>query len=314
MGDCDLTYDFRELTGFIGKLDQGYEYVMGSRFKGYIEPGAMPKLHRYFGTPLTTLILNVLYGSHFSDIHCGMRAMTKEALVRINLESTSWQYASEMVLKSVKLGLKTAEIPIKFYKDRAGRLSHMKRSGFLEPWKAGWINLKVMLIYAPDYFLIVPGIFALTLGVALSAISDIAKPVQIGPIHLAIHSLLLGIFLIILGYSSFFVGLMSRVIYDFDQKKTRVFKKVFTYNKGVLSGIVMMLIGLASSIIFVVKAIKSHFMLELIVSKPLLFGLLVFVLGFQTFSYTLMLHMIINKNEAYAKRSQRAAILDKDRR
>ena len=80
MGDCDLTYDFRELKQFIEALDAGNDFVMGTRMKGYIEPGAMPRLHRYFGTPLTTWILNRMYGTRYSDIHCGMRAMTLDAL------------------------------------------------------------------------------------------------------------------------------------------------------------------------------------------------------------------------------------------
>src|SRR5438270_889746 len=82
------------------------DFVMGSRFKGYIEPGAMPALHQYFGTPVTTWVLNQMYGTRYSDIHCGMRAMTREALHRIQLESQSWEYASEMVLKAARLGLK----------------------------------------------------------------------------------------------------------------------------------------------------------------------------------------------------------------
>src|SRR5688572_23880363 len=105
MGDCDLTYDFRELADFVAKLDEGYEFVMGTRMKGSIEPGAMPALHRYFGTPLTTKILNFIYGSKYSDIHCGMRGMTLAALRKIDLQSTSWEYASEMVLKASVLGL-----------------------------------------------------------------------------------------------------------------------------------------------------------------------------------------------------------------
>ena len=100
LGDCDLTYDFREIAPFLDRLDQGYDFVMGNRFSGRIEPGAMPPLHRYFGTPLTTWILNRIYGSHYSDIHCGMRAITREALRDMALESQSWEYASEMVLKA----------------------------------------------------------------------------------------------------------------------------------------------------------------------------------------------------------------------
>src|SRR6266436_167180 len=131
MGDADCTYDFRQISGFVQRFREGYEYIMGSRFKGYIELGAMPALHRYFGTPLTTRILNLLYSTHFSDIHCGMRGITKNALIRIELESQSWQYASEMVLKSVCVGLRIAETPVRFLKDREGRSSHLKRNGWL---------------------------------------------------------------------------------------------------------------------------------------------------------------------------------------
>ena len=106
MGDADCTYDFRQIEPFIESFRSGHEYVMGSRFKGFIEPGAMPTLHRYFGTPITTWMLNFLYGSHFSDIHCGMRGITLAALRRMDLHSQSWEYASEMVLKSVRMNLR----------------------------------------------------------------------------------------------------------------------------------------------------------------------------------------------------------------
>src|SRR5664279_5259668 len=142
LGDADCTYDFRNLGPFMAKFRDGYEYVMGSRFRGYIEPGSMPALHRYFGTPFTTLLLNLLYGSRFSDIHCGMRGISLQALRRMDLQSQSWEYASEMVLKSVHMDLKTAEVPVRFYKDQEGRFSHHKRAGWFSPWHAGWINLK----------------------------------------------------------------------------------------------------------------------------------------------------------------------------
>ena len=129
MGDADCTYDFRELAPFVEGFRDGYEYVMGSRWKGSIEPGSMPALHRYFGTPFTTWILNRLYSSHFSDIHCGMRGITTDALERMNLQSQSWEYASEMVLKSVHMELRTTEVPVTFLKDRDGRVSHHKREG-----------------------------------------------------------------------------------------------------------------------------------------------------------------------------------------
>ena len=158
MGDADCTYDFRQLSPFIERFEQGYEFVMGSRYKGTIEAGSMPALHRYFGTPVTTMILNVLFSSHFSDIHCGMRGITRNALDRMKLQSQSWEYASEMVLKSVHMRLRTAEVPVTFLKDREGRVSHHKRLGWFSPFQAAWINLKAMFIYGADFFLLKPGL------------------------------------------------------------------------------------------------------------------------------------------------------------
>src|SRR5665213_2659304 len=138
LGDADLTYDFRETAPFVEKFREGYEYIMGSRFHGHIEDGAMPGLHRYFGTPLTNWILNLLYSADFSDIHCGMRGITREALIAMDIQSQSWEYASEMVLKSVQMDMARAEVPVRFLNDREGRLSHHKRAGWLCGWHAGW--------------------------------------------------------------------------------------------------------------------------------------------------------------------------------
>src|SRR5262249_29641573 len=156
-------------------------------------------LHRYFGTPLTTLILNWIYRSKFSDIQCGMRAMTLDALKRIDLQSSSWQYASEMVLKSSLLRLRTTEVPIKFYKDREGRESHLKRGGWFTPWRAGWINLKVMFIFAPDFFLFWPSLLMLVFGLGL-VVGLVHGPLEVGPIVFSLHWMLLGMALSTLGY------------------------------------------------------------------------------------------------------------------
>src|SRR5205807_1954994 len=111
--NADCTYDFRQLAPFVARFREGNEFVMGSRWKGSIEPGSMPPLHRYLGTPVTTWVLNVVYGSRFSDIHCGMRGITRSALERMGLQSQSWEYASEMVLKSVHMRLRTTEVPVR---------------------------------------------------------------------------------------------------------------------------------------------------------------------------------------------------------
>jgi glycosyltransferase involved in cell wall biosynthesis len=218
MGDADCTYDFREIEEFVAQFRAGYEFIMGSRFKGYIEPHSMPALHRYFGTPVTTKILNFLYGTHFSDIHCGMRGMTKEALERIELESQSWEYASEMVLKSVCLRLETVEVPVRFLKEPEGRVSHLKRNGWLEPWRAGWINLKAMFLYGTDFFLLRPGLALLAAGLAL-ALPVTFGPVSLGPVVLSINWMLLGLTLSVLGLQSFYLACIVQVLYHYSPER-----------------------------------------------------------------------------------------------
>ncbi len=295
MGDADLTYDFREIQLFIEKLNQGYEFVMGSRFKGYIEPGAMPKLHEHFGTPVTTWILNLIYGSHYSDIHCGMRGITLEALRKINLQSQSWEYASEMVLKAAKYRLKTTEVPVRFYKDREGRLSHHKRAGWFSPWLAGWINLKAMFIYAPDFFLYLPGILSLVFGFLLTT-SLLRGPYLIGPVALNLYWMLLGLTLTTVGYSALQLALLAKVYHDFDPGVTQRILKIFTYNRGTLAGILAMLVGFFLGFGLIYNWISHGLRLNEI-SHLGVFGLLLIIFGFQTFTFTLLLHMISQEKE-----------------
>ena len=186
MGDADCTYDFRLLEPFVEKFRQGYEYIMGSRFRGYIEPDSMPALHRYLGTPATTWVLNLLYSTRFSDVHCGMRGITRDALVRMNLSSQSWEYASEMVLKSVQMRLRTAEVPVRFLKDRNGRVSHHKRMGWFSPWQAAWINLRAMFVYGADFFVLRPGLAMLWMGVLLMP-AVMFGPISIGPVTFSLY-------------------------------------------------------------------------------------------------------------------------------
>jgi glycosyltransferase involved in cell wall biosynthesis len=290
MGDCDLTYDFREIGPFVEQLAEGNEFVMGSRFKGFIEPGAMPRLHRFFGTPLTTWILNRMYGAGFSDIHCGMRAMTADALRRIDLQSQSWEYASEMVIKAAKLRLRTSEVPVRFYRDRDGRESHHKRLGWWSPWAAGWRNLSVMLVYAPDFFLFWPGLVTLLVGLVLSGVL-VAGPVMIGELGLDLHFMLLGLALSMLGYSALQLGVLARVHYNFDERFTRRVMGAVTIGRGALAAAVLILAGLVLDAILLADWISNGFRLTGL-SYPGVLGLLLIVLGFQTFTFAILLQML----------------------
>src|SRR5712671_409881 len=242
MGDADLTYDFRELTPFVEAFRKGAEFVMGSRFRGSIEKGAMPALHRYFGTPLTTWILNRIYGSRYSDIHCGMRGLTRSALDRIDLKSQSWEYASEMVLKAARLRLVTAEVPVKFYKDREGRLSHHRRMGWISPWVAGWLNLKVMLVYTPDSFLLKPGIVLMAIGLLFS-LGLAGGPVMIGNIGFSLYWMLFGVTCTTLGYSSIQIGILARVMHRLRPLFVKRAQRFVTYDRGMLVAAVSVVLG-----------------------------------------------------------------------
>jgi Glycosyl transferase family 2 len=289
MGDADLTYDFRELKPFVEAFRKGAEFVMGSRFRGSIEKGAMPGLHRYFGTPFTTWILNRIYGSHYSDIHCGMRGLTRTALERIDLKSQSWEYASEMVLKAARLNLATAEVPVKFYKDREGRFSHHRRTGWLSPWIAGWLNLKVMLVYTPDSFLLKPGIALAVIG-ALIATALAAGPLVIGGVGFSLYWMLFGVTCVTLGYSSIQIGVLARVMHGLRPQSLRRLQKVFSYDRGMLLAGSCVLIGCGLLGILVYRYLHSQFLLFEI-SHPAIFGLLLIIVGFQTFCFTLLLEM-----------------------
>jgi glycosyltransferase involved in cell wall biosynthesis len=289
MGDADLTYDFRELAPFVEEFRKGAEFVMGSRFRGSIEKGAMPGLHRYFGTPFTTWILNRIYRSNYSDIHCGMRGLTRTALEKIDLKSQSWEYASEMVLKAARLGLVTAQVPVKFYKDREGRLSHHRRMGWLSPWIAGWLNLKVMLVYTPDSFLLKPGIALMAIGLLLS-LGLAGGPLLIGNIGFGLYWMLLGVTCTTLGYSSVQIGVLARVMHGLRPLFVKRAQNLVTYDRGMLVAAFAVALGTMLLGTLVYRYLNHGLRLQAI-SHPAILGFLLIILGFQTFCFTLLMEM-----------------------
>ncbi len=290
MGDADLTYDFREIAPFVEQFRKGCEFIMGSRFKGTIEKGAMPPLHRYFGTPLTTWILNRIYGSTFSDIHCGMRGVTREAFARIDLQSQSWEYASEMVLKAVRLKLNLTEVPVRFYKDRDGRVSHHRRASILSPWIAGWINLKVMLVYSPDTFLLRPGFVLFLFGTILS-LSLVGGPYSIGNVGFNLHWMLLGVTSATLGYSCVQIGLLARILHNLRPVLSSRIKRRWTYNLGVAVAGLLAIAGVALNGTLLWQYL-AHGLRLTELSYQGIFGLLLITIGFQTFCFTLLIEMV----------------------
>lgn len=126
MGDSDDSYNFEELDNFITKLNEGYDLVMGNRFSGKIEKGAMSFSHRYIGNPILSGIGKIIYKTNIGDFHCGLRAYKRDAILSLNLKSPGMEYASEMVVEAVKHNLKITEIPITLYKDGRTKKSHLR--------------------------------------------------------------------------------------------------------------------------------------------------------------------------------------------
>jgi len=242
LGDADCTYDFRELARFVEQWQAGSTFVMGSRFKGSIEDGAMPRLHRYFGTPVTTWMLNRIFGSRFSDIHCGMRGVDAEALRAMTISSPSWEYASEMIIKAVEMELPTSEVPIDFYADRGTRQSHMKRKGPLEPFRAGWRNVKAMLTFGAPYFLRRPGQVILALG-ALLFLGLALGPVDIGSLQFSATTQLVGAFLLLLGLQMILLATVAQVVTDYHGRRRLALAARFDLNRMLLTCSLTTLLG-----------------------------------------------------------------------
>src|SRR6185503_18494636 len=208
---------------------------------------------------------------------------------RIDLKSQSWEYASEMVLKAARLGLVTAEVPVRFYKDREGRVSHHRRMGWLSPWMAGWLNLKVMLVYTPDSFLLKPGLVLMAVGLLFS-FGLAGGPVMIGNIGFSLYWMLFGVTCTTLGYSSIQIGIIARVMHRLRPGFVRRMQKLVTYNRGMVIAIISVAVGVMLLGTLVYRYLNHGLRLEAI-SHPAILGLLLIILGFQTFCFTLLMEM-----------------------
>lgn len=299
MGDADCTYDFRDLKAFVDRFRQGYEFVMGSRWKGSIEPGSMPWLHQYVGTPVTTWLLNLVYASRFSDIHCGMRGISKDALERMSLQSQSWEYASEMVLKSVHMRLRTAEVPVRFLKDKEGRLSHHRRAGWFSPFYAAWINVRAMFVYGVEFFVLRPGALLFTVGLLLSLLLS-AGPEQVGRIHFSLYWMLLGVTLTVLGLQSFYLGCIAQVLHDYTGQARRRWLGIFPYTRTVLISAALFTVGLFLAALLLADYVRSGLALTHADRIPYLgvLGILLMMVSFMSFTFVLLLHATALRSES----------------
>jgi glycosyltransferase involved in cell wall biosynthesis len=249
MGDADDTYDFGTLGPFIEKLREGNDLVMGNRFKGGIQPGAMPKLHRYLGNPVLSGLGRLFFRSPCGDFHCGLRGFRKEAVMQMGLRTTGMEFASEMVVKATLHNLRIAEVPTTLAPDARNRAPHLRT------WRDGWRHLRFLLLYSPRWLFLYPGAGLMAIGIAAGAWLELG-PVTIGNVRLDIHSLLYAAAAVVVGFQAIIFAIFTKIfaitegLLPEDPKLKKVFRYV-TLEAGLALGMLILLLGVTGSVLAV---------------------------------------------------------------
>lgn len=245
MGDSDDSYDFLNLMPFVEKLREGYELVMGNRFKGGIEKGAMPPLHKYLGNPVLSFIGRVLYKSDIKDFHCGLRGYNRESILKLNLHTLGMEYASEMVVQATLHKLKITEVPTTLKKDGRDRPPHLRS------WSDGWRHLTFLLMHSPKWLFLFPGLILFTIGLILGSFI-IISPIIIKNITLDVNTLIYTSVSTIIGFQLILYYILTLKYAEKTKfiPSTTISKKLvkFTMNQGILIGAILFFIGLIGSI------------------------------------------------------------------
>jgi len=241
IADADDSYDWESLGDFVHKIEEGNDLVMGNRFRGGIEAGAMPWHHRYFGNPVLSFVARVVCRAPIGDFHCGMRAFTKSGFERMQLHTTGMEFASEMVISSARNGLKIAEIPTKLYPDKRTRPPHLRS------FRDGWRHLKFILSYAPDHLLLAPGLSLFLPGFLLMMLLA-AGPIRVDGFYVGAHFLALGCMLAMLGFNVLTLWLLGkRVVMRKHPRlsETRVgqFVQTLSLERQLITGALLVLSG-----------------------------------------------------------------------
>lgn len=248
MGDADDSYDFSNLMPYVEKLREGYDLVMGNRFKGGIADGAMPFLHKYLGNPVLSLVGKWFFKiDQVNDFHCGLRGFTKEAVKKMDLKTTGMEFASEMVVKAALFKMKIMEVPTTLSQDGRSRPPH------LNTWTDGWRHLRFLMLYSPRWLYFIPGVLLMTLGLILSILL-IPSEFQFQSITLDINTLVFANGFIIVGFQAVMfyyltkayalkVGLLPNIT-----KLSRFFENP-NLEKGLILGAIMLLVGLLLSFV-----------------------------------------------------------------
>jgi glycosyltransferase involved in cell wall biosynthesis len=298
MGDADDSYDFTAVRPLIEKLRNGYDLVLGNRFAGGIERGAMPWLHRWIGNPVLTWISRVFFQTPVGDMHCGLRAFRKDSYDTMHLRATGMEFASEMVIKASLRRMRIGEVPVTLRPDGRTRPPHLRT------WRDGWRHLRFMLLFSPRWLFFYPGAVLLAAGLIVGSVLEMG-PLNIGPVSLDIHTLLLAGFCCLIGYQLVVFAVFTKVFamqqgFHPPNRRYSAFFRYLRLETGLAVGALMFLLGVGLTFIAVLSWQSAGFgaldprttMREIIPSAVLL------TLGVQTIFASFFLSILGIDNEA----------------
>jgi Glycosyl transferase family 2 len=242
MGDADDSYDFANLMPFVEELRKGSDLVMGNRFKGGIEPGAMPPLHKYLGNPVLSFVGRLFFRSEIGDFHCGLRGFRRDSAIALGLQATGMEFASEMVVKATLAKQKITEVPTTLKKDGRSRPPHLRS------WRDGWRHLRFLLLFSPRWLFFLPGIVIGAAGLVIGT-AVAAGPITIGNVTLDVDTLVAASAMVVIGFQAVLFWLFTQVyagaegFLPEEPKVQRLLAKL-SLERGLIAGAVIGLAGL----------------------------------------------------------------------
>lgn len=246
MADADDSYDLSTLGPFVEALRGGADLVMGNRFAGGIEPGAMPALHRYLGNPVLTAIGRIMFRSPVRDFHCGIRGFRRDAIIGLDLRTTGMEFASEMVVKATLQKLAIVEVPTTLSPDGRSRPPHLRT------WRDGWRHLRFLLLYSPRWLFLYPGVVLVVVGLALG-IALLPGPIAIGEHALDVSALVYAMSAVLIGFQAILFAAFSRAFVTNEgllppsKGMQRAFR-ILNLERGLIIGVVLLVLGIALAV------------------------------------------------------------------
>jgi glycosyltransferase involved in cell wall biosynthesis len=244
MGDSDDSYDFLTLQPFLEKLRDGYDLVLGNRFRGGIAPGAMPPLHRFFGNPFLTLIGRTLYRSPSRDFYCGLRGFRRDAVLSLELDAVGMEFALEMIVKATIRHLRITEVPTRLSPDGRERPPHLRS------WRDGWRSLRLFLLLSPRAVFLYPGAAIFLFGL-LATLVLFTGDVAVGRVGFAEHTMVMTAASINIGFESMLFWAFAKVIAIqrgllLPDPYFERLRRVMPLERGLALGAVLLLLGLTT--------------------------------------------------------------------